>query len=183
MKTISASWIAAGVALLALGASSMTTARDTTAAPSLGDAAARVSVELGAYDQMTEVKRLRGSARRTTEQQIHALATWLARQAEPRVPAGERLRITLVDVDLAGDYEPGRSFELQDVRIVKELYAPRIEIRWTFEDAQGRVLREGGDALRDPGFMTGSGAIDSDPLRHEKRMLRDWLRRVLPQAE
>ena len=178
MKTIGMPWIAAAIALLALGTAPALRAQE--AAPAPGGAFSRVSVELGAYDQMTEVKRLRGSARRTTEQQIHALAAWLARQAESRVPDDQTLRITLVDVDLAGDYEPGRAISLQDVRVVKDLYPPRIEIRWVFADADGKPLREGEGTLRDVGFMTGSGPIDSDPLRYEKRMLRDWLRRVLP---
>jgi hypothetical protein len=180
MKPHRGTWITAGIALLALGALPAAFAQESAPAPGAG--VSRVSVELGAYDQMTEVKRLRGSARRTTEQQIHALAAWLARQAEPRVPDGQTLHITLDDVDLAGDYEPGRAISLQDVRVVKDLYPPRIEIRWVFADADGEPLREGEGALRDVGFMTGSGPIDSDPLRHEKRMLRDWLRRVLPPA-
>ena len=180
MNTHRGAWIIAGITLLALGALPAAFAQESAPAPDAG--ASRASVELGAYDQMTEVKRLRGSARRTTEQQIHALAVWLARQAEPRVPDGQTLHITLADVDLAGDYEPGRAISLQDVRVVKDLYPPRIEIRWVFADADGEPLREGDGTLRDVGFMTGSGPIDSDPLRHEKRILRDWLRRVLPPA-
>lgn len=180
MKLHRGTWITVGIALLALGALPAAFAQESAPAPEAD--ISRVSVELGAYDQMSEVKRLGGSARRTTEQQIHALAAWLARQAEPRVPDGQTLHITLADVDLAGDYEPGRAISLQDVRVVKDLYPPRIEIRWVFADADGEPLREGEGTLRDVGFMTGSGPIDSDPLRHEKRILRDWLRRVLPPA-
>ena len=169
-------WIFAGALLLAFLASP--TARAQEAAT--GTQAAPASVELGALDQMTEVRRLRGPARRTTEQQLHALASWLADQAAPRVPAGETLRIVLKDVDLAGDYEPGRMGSLQDVRVVKDLYPPRIELAWEFVGADGEVLREGEGTLRDLNFLTGSGLLDGDPLRYEKRMLRDWLRRVLP---
>ena len=69
---------------------------------------------------------------------------------------------------------------LQDVRVVKDLYPPRIELAWEFVGADGEVLREGEGTLRDLNFLTGSGLLDGDPLRYEKRMLRDWLRRVLP---
>lgn len=167
---------AAALLLAGLAAAPWAQAQDTAPA----GASERVSVELGAFDQMTEVRRLRGQPRRSAEQGIRSLARWLESQAAPRVPADQRLHVTLVDVDLAGDYEPGASIDMQDVRVVKDIYPPRIEIRWAFSDAAGEVLREGEGTLRDPGFMTVGGVIDSDTLRYEKRLLRDWLRRVLP---
>ena len=138
-------------------------------------AAARVNVEVGDFSQMRELKHLSGMQRRDTEQSIQALAKWLQHQAARRLPAGETLQVTLRDVDLAGDYEPGRT-DGYDIRVVKDLYPPRIELEYRLDDADGKPLRQGEATLRDTGFLFGIGPMGSDPLRFEKRMLDDWLR-------
>ena len=139
------------------------------------EAASRVEVTLGEVSQMREVKYLQGAQRRDTTQTIQLLADWLQRQAERNLPADQTLHVTLRDVDLAGEYEPGRMGGMHDIRIVKDLYPPRIELDYRLSDAAGTVLREGDVTLRDIGFLHGAGTIGSDALRYEKRMLRDWL--------
>ena len=63
---------------------------------------------------------------------------------------------------------------------MREIYPPHIELSFKRLDAQGNVIDEGDRRLRDSGFMMGSSSVmNSDPLRFEKRMLDDWLRREL----
>ena len=64
---------------------------------------------------------------------------------------------------------------------MREIYPPRIELTFKRMDAQGNVIAQGERRLRDTGFMMGSASsvLNSDPLRFEKRMLDDWLRREL----
>lgn len=140
-----------------------------------GAAASRVGVSVGDFSQMREVKHLRGAQKRDTTQAIQALADWLQRQAERSLPADQSLQVTLRDVDLAGDYEPGRA-DMYDIRVIKDIYPPRIELDYRLADASGAVLREGEATLRDTGFLQGAGPMGNDSLRFEKRMLRDWLR-------
>lgn len=140
------------------------------------EVASRVEVALGDVSQMRELKHLRGSQQRDTTQAIESLADWLKRQAERSLPVDQSLRVTLRDVDLAGEYEPGRMGGMYDVRIIKQIYPPRIELDYHLSDAAGAVLREGEVTLRDTGFLLGAGPVGNDSLRYEKRMLRDWLR-------
>ena len=140
---------------------------------------ARVTVELGDFAKMQETKYLRGTSRRDTEQGITSLAEWLTKQAARSLPQDQTLQITLHDVDLAGEYQPGRGMALQDVRIVKDIYPPRIELSWQILGADGATISAGETVLRDTGFMTGSNAIATDPLRYEKRMLSNWLNEEL----
>ena len=106
------------------------------------------------------------------------LAMHLRKGAEARLPAGQRLQLTIVDVDLAGDFEPWHGVNHQDVRIVRDIYPPRMTVRFKLHDASGALIGEGERKLSDPGFLVGSTPINNtDPLRHEKRMIDSWLRR------
>lgn len=162
---------------LALAIPTVTVAQQVTPITSPN---ATVTVELGDFDTMSELKHMRGNQRRDTERQIESLAKWLAKRAEGRLPQGQTLAITLQDVDLAGDIEPGRGPNMRDVRVVREIYPPQIELSWNVSDAAGATVDEGQDTLRDLGFLTTMNLLASDPQRYEKRMLDKWLRERFP---
>ncbi|RZA21962.1 MAG: DUF3016 domain-containing protein [Lysobacteraceae bacterium] len=106
------------------------------------------------------------------------LASYLRKAAEAKLPAGERLELTIVDVDRAGEYEPWRGMRVQDVRIIRDIYPPRMTLNYKRYDASGAVVGEGERKLSDPGFLLGNSPInESDPLRYEKRLIDSWLRR------
>ena len=65
---------------------------------------------------------------------------------------------------------------------MRDIYPPRMRLRFTLSDAQGKVLSEGERKLTDLGFLQGSGLLDTDPLRYEKRMIDDWTRREFQTA-
>ncbi len=106
------------------------------------------------------------------------LAQHMRKRAEAQLPAGERLELTIVDVDRAGDYEPWHGIQYDDTRIVRDIYPPRMTVQYKRYDASGAVVAEGERKLSDPGFLLGSTPINnSDPLRFEKRLIDSWLRR------
>lgn len=110
---------------------------------------------------------------------IRPLAEYLRGQAERRLPPGHRLEVELLDVNRAGEYEPGRHTGATDLRVVRDLYPPRIHLRFRHLDGSGAVVAEGERRLVDSGFLQRSSGLDSDPLRFEKRLLDDWLHREL----
>jgi len=106
------------------------------------------------------------------------LAQYMRRQAERQLPPGYRLELTILDIKRAGQYEPWLGVDRQNVRIVRDIYPPRMKVRFRELNAQGQVVAEGERSLTDPGFLVSSGMLnDSDPLRYEKRMIDSWLRR------
>lgn len=108
---------------------------------------------------------------------LRDLAEHMRDRAEQVLSAGQRLELTIVDVDLAGDYEPFRDPRMQDARIVRDSYPPRMTVEFRHLDAAGNVIAEGQRQLADLGFLThGSPARSNDPLRFEKRMVDSWLR-------
>lgn len=120
-----------------------------------------------------------GDASRTTY--LEQLRDHLIERARRHVPEGQFLSVTITDIDMAGDFEPWLGPRWTDVRIVKDLYPPRIDLRFRLTDATGRVLAEGRRQLRDLAFMMKlSLTFRDDPLRHEKALLDDWLQAEFP---
>ena len=106
------------------------------------------------------------------------LAQYMRKRAEAQLPAGERLQLTIVDVDRAGDFEPWRSLNQQDVRIIRDIYPPRMTVQYKRFDASGAVVAEGERKITDQAFLINATPLnDTDPLRYEKRMIDGWLRR------
>ena len=102
------------------------------------------------------------------------------REAGRLLAAGQKLTVTFTDIDLAGDFEPWRGPQFNDVRIVKDLYVPRLSVKFTLTDGSGAVLKEGERKLVDLAFqMRITMGFQNDPLRYEKDMLSDWLRQEL----
>lgn len=86
------------------------------------------------------------------------------------------LTVWVKDIDLAGDFEPWHFRTYQDIRVVKDIYPVRIRLEFQLTDSTGTVLAQGERRLNDMGRV-GIFIPDSDLLRYEKEVLRDWLAR------
>lgn len=108
---------------------------------------------------------------------VRGIARHLAKRAAGALGPGERLDVVITDIELAGDFEPGAG-RSDGVRIVRDIYPPRIDLSYTLYDASGDVADSGERSLRDIGFLhRQAGTVGSgDPLRHEKRLVDAWVR-------
>ncbi|MEW9622809.1 DUF3016 domain-containing protein [Rhodanobacter geophilus] len=145
----------------------------TVAAP------ANVTVSYDHPEQFTETHKVRAlTPTRDDDGYLKTLKAWIEDRAGRMLPPGERLDIVVTDIDRAGNFEPWRPYPLREVRIIKDIYPPRIDLRFHLLDADGKVIREGTRKLRDPGFMTDSTSTSgNDNLRYEKALLDRWLRK------
>jgi len=164
-------------AFLTLSAAAVLTAGFAVAAPAPAAADSRVEVTWNPPDELSEVRQAVRPQRQPPLEWLEKLAAHLRQRADPMLPAGERLKVTITDIKLAGDYEPWHGPRFDEVRIVKDIYPPRIDLHYALIGSDGTTLREGDAKLRDPAFLSRSSANDSDSLRYEKRLLDDWLRR------
>lgn len=118
-----------------------------------------------------------GESTDARQQWLDALSLHLAERAAVLLPPGQRLEVEITDVRRAGNVEPWRGPQGGDVRIVRDLYPPRIDLDFRRLDADGRVLQQGRRELRDQAFLLRPGAASGDALRHEKQLIDDWLQR------
>ena len=106
-----------------------------------------------------------------------SLSEHLQQRADAILPAGEKLEVTIDDIKLAGAFEPWHGAAAEDIRFMKDIYPPRIDLHYRLLDADGRVLREGNEKLRDLSYLQRVVPNNTDPLRYDKRLLDDWLRK------
>jgi len=114
---------------------------------------------------------------------VQELATYLRDRAQQRLPVGQRLDVDIVDIRRAGMFEPWHGPNLQNTRIIRDVYPPRMTLNVRLTDASGNVIAQGERKLTDPGFlMSDSSSLNSDPLRFEKRLIDRWLTQELGAA-
>lgn len=132
------------------------------------------------WDNPADFTELKFSGNRWEAQRgnwVFQLAEHLRKEAERRLPEGERLEVTINDIDRAGRYEPGRGARMDSVRIMRDIYPPTIELSFRHYGANGAVLDEGERRLRDTMYLSRTSIARShDNLRYEKQLLDDWLR-------
>lgn len=143
---------------------------------------ARADVNFFEPNKFTDVRdTMMGDYERTTY--LDQIRDHLLEQAKYFVPEGHRLSVTFTDIDMAGDFEPWRGVRFDDVRIVKDIYPPRVELSFRLTDAEGNVVKQGKRELRDLSFlMKITMGFRDDSVRHEKALLDDWLRAEFPRV-
>ena len=126
----------------------------------------------------TETKRLRGAGIfNEDDDYLVQLKRYMIKQADGVLAPGQWLEVTVTDIARAGSFEPWLGPNFDHVRIIKSIYPPRIELNFTLYGANGAVLRQGKRKLTDLAFMDRVSNINQDPLRYEKALIKDWLRR------
>lgn len=105
---------------------------------------------------------------------LRALERHLQRSTAPRLDPGQTLVVTITDVDMAGAFEPWRRTG-SDVRIVRDIYPPRITLSFRLADAAGDTVRAGELRLVGVDFLARPTMPSTDPLMYEKALLDDWL--------
>jgi hypothetical protein len=104
-------------------------------------------------------------------------------QAGKSIGDGQKLEVTVTNVDMAGDFEPWHQPGSDDIRIIKDIYPPRIDLSFKLIGADGKVFKEGARELRDLGFMMHLTLRRNEELNYEKELLNDWIRKDIQAAK
>ena len=147
----------------------------------LAGAAAPQSVTVS-YDHpehFTETREEKALApTRASNDYLTTLKAYIEKRGAKMLQPGQQLDVVVTDIDRAGSFEPWHGGAMREVRIIKDIYPPRINLHFKLLDADGKVIREGDRKLRDPGFLTSNTAPTStDSLRYEKQLIDRWLRK------
>ncbi len=151
------------VALLATGS---VFAKDKPEKPS------NVTVTFKDSDKFTDARSSFGFG--TDQGYLDLLSDHLKKVAGQKLAAGQKLEVTVTDVDLAGEFLPtGRNPD--QIRVIKEIFRPRIELTFKLTDASGQVVKEGERKLTDLNFMSNLDIVGrNEPLFYDKALLTDW---------
>ncbi|MDR3386293.1 MAG: DUF3016 domain-containing protein [Rudaea sp.] len=144
----------------------------------------RVQVAWAPIETLSEVKdnpMQRGWLR--PEDWMKTLGDYLRKRSDILLPPGQQLRVTIDDIKLAGDFEPWRAPSAQDIRFLTDLHPPRIDLHYTLLAPDGSTIREGKDRLRDLSYLQRTVPTTTDPLRYDKRLIDDWLRKQFARTQ
>lgn len=141
--------------------------------------ASKLTVNYPGWEKYTDIKDYFNPTDRGEQAILNDLRQAMEYSAGLLVPDGDHLTLTFSDIDLAGDFEPGRGAQFDDIRIVKDIYPPRFVFTYSLIDPAGHVIKSGTENLLDMNF-TQTLSIDTTDARHyDKAVLRDWMERKL----
>lgn len=147
-------------------------------AATTGAAWAQVSVSYVKPDEFIDMPHGQIDRDRVLKEFTQYFATF-----DKKLPAGQQLKIEVLDIDLAGRLWPRRSGG-DDIRIMNGgADWPHMKLRYTLEE-NGAVLRSGESDLSNLMYQQRATRLsDSDPMRYEKQMIDDWFEKtILPKV-
>lgn len=148
----------------------------TTPTANNGVTAADITVEFRDPDKFRDVRESLGGS--TDESALAALRAYLQEKAPAYLQAGQKLRVTFTDIDLAGDFPGTGGGRYDRVRVIRGIYIPRQEFSFEVTDAAGQVAKQGTRTLTDLNFQAAGLRVGSDqPFFYDKLLLEDWLRK------
>ena len=142
-----------------------------------GQPAARVEVNFFEPQNYVDAKTDSFDSDRGRDQVLAQLKEHILLTAPRYLAQGQHLVINVTNVDLAGEFEPWQGMGFDHIRMVREIYPPRMTLEFRLLDAEGNVVSSGKRDLQDLGYLMTLALPTSDPLRYEKEMISDWIRR------
>ncbi len=131
-----------------------------------------VTVQFQDPDKFTDVRENNSTI--TSTYYLDTLRDYLIQTASPMLGEGQKLSITVTDIDLAGENlfnQPNM------IRIMKDIYTPKVKLTFQLVGADGKVLKEGDRQLIDLNYMLLGGRPGSnEPLYYDKMQLKQWLK-------
>ncbi|WAC27839.1 DUF3016 domain-containing protein [Ancylobacter sp. SL191] len=109
---------------------------------------------------------------------LEGLARIVERLATTRLPPGDALEVSVLNLNLAGMINPLAS-RTGTLRVMREDTWPSIKLAYTLR-RDGRVLARGEETIRSLNYLMDPVAVRSvDPLRFEKALLTRWFTTTL----
>ena len=94
-----------------------------------------------------------------------------------KLPDGYQLEINVTDLDLAGDVNGMYSSLGREIRVVKELYWPRMVFSYTLKNEKNEIVATAKEDVKDMNFMSPAGMHSTGSgFDYEEKMLNDWFK-------
>ncbi len=137
-----------------------------------------VKIEWQDPKSFRDVKAVGDIQSRYEKRSFETLTKNLNKEASKTLKSEQKLEMLVTDLDLAGDVRPTFGATMNDIRLVEELYPPRITFSYKILEGD-KVIMAGDEKLTDMGFMQRVGRASDKPMRYESKMLTDWLKKTV----
>jgi len=139
--------------------------------------AGQVSVTWQAPEKYTDIKAAVGTDSVFQDVVTGELGIVFADLAK-KLPDDVQWNVTVTDVDLAGEVLHAKGVTGKDVRVIKDVYLPRMSVSYSMFDGKGIKIAEGSDEIKDMTFLMKGPHIASGHtvLKYEEKMLQDWFK-------
>jgi hypothetical protein len=139
--------------------------------------AGEVKVEYKDYKKFTDMKPS-NETRAGFEKRTMAGFDDIFADLAKKLPEGYSWNVVVTDIDLAGDVNHMMTQSGQQIRVIKDIFIPRINFSYTLFDQNKAVVAEEKDLkLKDMGFMSRVSNVRADrPLEYERVMLERWFK-------
>ncbi|WP_025819719.1 DUF3016 domain-containing protein [Shewanella marina] len=105
----------------------------------------------------------------------------LGQMANKSLANDQQLDLLVTNVDLAGDVQPTFGGAVDDVRIVSDLYPPKISFEYVLRQ-NGKVIKSGTEKLNNMSFLFGIQPITNQPFPYERDLLTKWFKQTIKPA-
>ncbi|MGI0154383.1 DUF3016 domain-containing protein [Pseudidiomarina sp. WS423] len=141
--------------------------------------AAEAKVSWGDPKKFFDIEAVGDKQDRFEQRVMDELTAYIGELAE-KLPADHHFTIAINDLDLTGRVEPvfvdtGMRYQ----RVVDEISYPMIKFTYSYTDANGQVIQEGEERIKDLGSIITRREImrsSRDNVYFEKQLLRDWFK-------
>lgn len=158
-----------------VGALALPLAGWVTSASARESGAQKLTVNFPNWQHYTDIRDQDSPTDQGEMENLNHLKRYLERDAASDVPDGDHLTITFSDIKLAGDFEPQRGGDWDEVRFIKSIWPPRFNFTWELTDSSGRVIRQGSEHIVALDFKDTIVPDASDSLGYEDAILRNWM--------
>ena len=102
----------------------------------------------------------------------------LGKLANKHLTEGQQLDLTVTNVDLAGDVQPTFGASVDDIRVVTDLYPPKLDFEYTLSQ-NGKVIASGTEKLRNMSYLSDLQPLNNDTFRYEQKLLTEWFKKTI----
>lgn len=165
-------------ALAAATLATATTSSAIDAVPMPRASASQTTVEFLEPEHFTDfrISQIGGERQQASLEKV--MRAKVVELAQANLPEGYHLHLRFRDIDMAGDFEPWNAPNYDDVRIVRDIYPPRLHVEYSVTNASGEVVASGERRLIDMNHLNRVRTDRNGVLTYETTLLDDFIRDI-----
>ena len=135
----------------------------------------KAKVTWGDFNDFTDVRPNGGPKGAFHKQVKKSFENHFAKLAK-KLPHGYKLRVKVNDLDLAGDV---RFSSVNEMRVVKPIYFPKIKFSYVLTDSKGKLINKEDVKLKDMSFMDKIKKGRDGSFYYDHKLISDWFNQEL----